>query len=206
MPLVRITNGFDRLSDDNLLARTQFIYAQMLGNVNFLTPDPPLTSVLVAINDFKDALMEARTGNKQSIAVKNEKKEALIDIMHKLGNYVLFIAKENAVIATSSGFHIARNPTPLPTITAPQEFEVSNGSGSGQLALSARRVPGARAYLFEYTPEPMTAESVWTSQVGTRPGIVFSNLQSGNRYWCRVGAVGINSQLEYTDPVARIVQ
>ena len=48
-------------------------------------------------------MQQAEGGNKQDVAVKNQDRQTLIDQLHLLGNYVLFTAGGNEVIATSSG-------------------------------------------------------------------------------------------------------
>lgn len=90
-------------------------------------------------------------------------------------------------------------------INKSENLQVLNGVNSGELEVLVNRVKGATAYLHEYTTDD-TAQTVnWVSVASTSRCIVFSNLQSGSKYYCRVGAVGPKGQLVYSDPVSRIV-
>ena len=205
MPQVRITNGIDRLSDNDLSARAKYIKDRLTDNANFPTPDPTLATVQVAISAFDAALLQARTGNRQDIVMKNAKRAELVDLVHLLGNYVLFTSKGDATVATSSGFHIAKGPEPSPAIAAPEGVQLDSGINAGDLVLTFKKVPAARSYVYAVAEDPLTTDSQWQTQVGTVAKNTFTGLSSGKRYWCRVAAVGINKQMVYSDAVARIV-
>lgn len=52
MPLLRLTNGFDQLSDADLEVRAASILNAVTGNANFPTPQPTLAKVQTAIDNF----------------------------------------------------------------------------------------------------------------------------------------------------------
>jgi hypothetical protein len=203
-PLVRITNGFNELGDDRLFGRASFIGAQMNDNPHFPAPNPLLTAMQMATEDFAAALVLARTKNSQDIKAKNAKRAHLIDTLHKLGNYVLYIANENADVATSSGFSIARPWEPLPPIEAPRA-EVKPGVNRGELDLVAKRVIGARAYRFDYTEGNITENSTWVTEVAIIPKYILTGLTSGSEYHCRIAAIGTNYQVVYSPVVSSFV-
>ncbi|MBD0287066.1 MAG: fibronectin type III domain-containing protein [Flavisolibacter sp.] len=205
MAVLRIINGFDRLSDADLIARSRFIHGQMSGSVYFQTPDPTLETVLNAINIFEAALQSAGTGNLQDIAVKNLRRSNLISLLHRLGAYVLFSAQQDPVVATSSGFRIAKQPESGPAITNPQNVQIKNGSNSGELDIRFKKVPSARMYAYEYTPEPLTDGSVWKVEYNNLTTNTLSGLEVGKRYYCRIAAIGINKQVMYSDTISKVV-
>lgn len=204
--LLRITNGINRLPDAVLAQRAQSILNAMQGNLNFPTPDPNLSDLSTALVNFREAVDAAKNADRLLVAIKNAKKEVLVTLLHNLGNYVLFAAKGNAVVALSSGFHIAKTPAPLPPLTKPVNLQLSEGVNSGEMQAVVDKVKGAKAYIFEYTADPLTAESVWVRQSSTQRKAFIEGLTSGSRYWCRVAAIGINGQVVYSDAVSRIVQ
>ncbi len=206
MPLLRITNGFDKLNDADLEAKANHIYASMNGNTIFPTPTPTLTVFQTAIDDYSDALAKAESGSAYDKAAKNQKRLELIDILHQLGAYVLFASGGLELNAISSGFSIAKNPTPSPAVTPAGNQKLVEGPNAGQLKYSFDKVPGARSYVYEYTPDPITGASTWKSQGGTTRKTVFTGLESGKRYWCRVMAIGKGGQGVYSEPVSKIVQ
>src|SRR5688500_12981652 len=132
MPLIRITNGFEKLADMGLFGRTNEITTAMDGNPNFVTPVPALTLITAAANLFKEWVDKAASGDKYAILIKNEKRLELIDLLHKLGYYVLYTASGDRVKAASSAFSIAKNPEPA-YISKPEGMKVENGDNPGTL-------------------------------------------------------------------------
>jgi hypothetical protein len=206
MPLVRITNGFDQLSDSKLVSRATEILQAMTDNINFVQPEPSLIVVSDAIQDFRTALAAAQTRNKYDVDTKDIKRQELIDIMHNLANFVLFKSKLNVIVAASSGFSIARQSSSSTEISKPKNVKLTDGINAGELIVSFDRVPGAKSYLYQYTKEPLTSASVWESINGTVRKATIKNLQSKERYYVRIAALGINNQIVYSDVVARVVQ
>jgi hypothetical protein len=159
-----------------------------------------------AIDNFSDALAKAQTGSQYDKAFKNQKRGELINLLHSLGNYVLFTVDGDELKAKSSGFHIAKGPSPAPEVTPAKNQELKDGPNAGDLSFSFARVPGAKSYIYQYTADPISDSSAWKNMVGTVRQITFSGLESGKKYWCRVMAIGINGQGVYSEPVSRIVQ
>ena len=204
MRLFKITNGFDQMTDAYLLVRANFIYTSIGASGNFPNPSPSLNDLHATILSFTGAVQKAEGGNKQDIAEKNAIRQTLIDQLHLLGNYVLYIASGDELIATSSGFNISKLPQPLPALTVPQAVELQNGVNKGELQLKFKRVRGAKAYMYEITPSPVTADSNWESSTNTVSKKTFGGLESGKEYNCRVAAIGNKEQLVYSSVVSRI--
>src|SRR5258705_12990294 len=114
----RLTNGFAKLSDAQLEVKAQFIITQM-DNAYFPTPDPALGDLQDALTDFKNAVIAAKTGNRLDAAIKTQKRDALVDLLHLEANYVQFIAKGDVVKLMTSGFTLAKQPAPAPGLTKP---------------------------------------------------------------------------------------
>lgn len=206
MKILRITNGFDRLTDAALETRANSILTAMTGNSSFPNPTPTLADVQTLLSAYSTALAKADQGSPLEKAVKNQKKDDLITALHSLGNYVLFTANGDELVARSSGFTIAKEPSPKPPVEPAAGQVLSDGPNTGELNYKFNPVKGARSYLYQYTPEPLTEASVWQSQAGTVSKVRFSGLESGKRYWCRVMTVGTGGQAVYSEPVSRIVQ
>lgn len=204
MKFFKTTNGFAALTDSELVTRSNYIVTAMTGNPHFTTPTPELADVIAAINGFENALEVALQGNRNDIALKNQRRNELITILHLLSNYVLFTAQNNEVIAKSSGFTISRIPQPAPAIVAPENLQLKSGANKGELQLKFKKVAGARAYMYEITPGPVTPESKWVSLLDTVAKQTFTGLQSGTEYYCRVAAIGIKRQVVYSGTVSRV--
>lgn len=196
--------NFYRYSDGDFESKTHTIIANMTGNAYFPTPVPTIANVTTAAADYSNALIEAKTGSRSAVAEKNSKREELVALLRSLAAYVNFAANGDMTKLLSSGFDISKTTVPV-VITKPENLQVLNGANSGELEVLVNRVKGATAYLHEYTTDD-TAQTVnWVSVASTSRRIVFSNLQPGSKYYCRVGAVGPKGQLVYSDAVSRIV-
>lgn len=108
--------------------------------------------------------------------------------------------------AAGSPLTDAKDPSPKPPVEPAAGQVLSDGPNAGDLNYKFKPVKGARSYLYQCTPEPLTGASVWQSQAGTVSKVRFSGLESGKRYWCRVMTVGTGGQAVYSEPVSRVVQ
>src|SRR5687768_5225354 len=106
MAILRITNGFDGLTDAALAAKARFILSEMTGNANFPTPGPSIAAVNTGIDDLDAASAAAESGGTYEKAVRADKKETLISLLHNLSSYVLYTAAGDRLVAQSSGYSI----------------------------------------------------------------------------------------------------
>ncbi|MFL5745526.1 MAG: hypothetical protein ACJ751_12725 [Niastella sp.] len=67
------------------------------------------------------------------------------------------------------------------------------------------RVKGARSYLYQWTPNPVTSESIWQSIPGTRCKKTIKSLPLGVNYAFRMVAIGSRNQLLYTNILSRYI-
>lgn len=196
--------NFTKYSDAALEARAQLILNSLTGNAHFTDPVPSLAELQAAITAFSAALIKAGSGNRSDIAFKNQKRRELVAILVSLAQYVTFVANGDESILYSSGFEISKTPGTI-IITRPENLQVINGNNTGELQISVNGVKGALSYLFEYTTDATQAASNWQSIASSRVKFMVDGLQPGTVYYCRVGAVGGNNQLQYSDIVSRMV-
>lgn len=200
-----MSNEFEHASDANLQVRASSIVASLTGNPNFADPRPDLATVTAALENFSTALTNAQGGAYTDIGDKNQKREELINLLQRLGEYVVFTAAGDAAKAATTAYVFAKDHSDTPAISRPENLILEDGPNSGELYLHFNRVKNARSYIYQCTLDPVSENSVWESHVGTISKMVFTNLQKGKRYWCRVGAVGSNQTI-FSDAVSRMVQ
>lgn len=203
MPLLRITNGIEKIADAKLVERAYGIHQLMSGNPAFPTPTPTMVDLAVAMDAFKTAVQKASAGDRLLIAEKHQKRDVLVAVLHSLGYYVLYAANGDRVKAQSSGFTIAREPTPV-TIHKPQDLKVSNTSQQGQLAVSVKKVKGSVAYIHQYTTDSLLKDESWQSITNSVSKYVLNGLTPGTTYYVRVAAVGRKEQIMFSDVVSRV--
>jgi hypothetical protein len=122
-----------------------------------------------------------------------------------LAAYVEATSQGDKTMLLSSGFDITGVKSDTTTLPLIQTFTVET-EAAGQATTRVNRVPGARSYVHQYTADPITSDSVWTSETVTERQHTFNNLPSVTKCWFRVIAVGCNRQSVYSQMVARVIQ
>ena len=201
----KIKKTYNRSSDSNLLTLGSRVAQSMNGNANFPGPTPTQAAVETAWQDFQSALNLAGRNDRTLSSAKNDKKAALIGLLSNLAEYVTTVANGDKTILLSSGFDITGVKTNPPGLQPIDALAVEVGP-TGQAITSVKKVTGARAYVHEYTPDPITPNSIWTSETVTDQAFTFSNLQSVVKYWFRVTAVGLHKQKVVSPIVSRVIQ
>lgn len=203
--MVRPTNGFGDFSDSGLLTKSRQILTAMTGNPHFTTPVPALSVLEQAIDDFDAELQKGEGGSFES-ALKNQKRDGLIAVLHSLGRYVDFEADGDEVIILSSGFPVTKKRESRPPVAPVTILKVTDGANPGEAVVRFKRDRNATGYNCQYTTDPMGAGSVWQSQHGTTSKMVVGNLEGGKTYWFRIVTLGRKGQQAMSDPVKRVVQ
>jgi hypothetical protein len=201
--MTKSLTNFTSLSDSGLESKTELIISSLTGNTSFPTPTPTLAALQTAADAFSAALLKAGTGNRVDIAIKNAAREVLVDLMRNLCMYVNLTANGDRAMLLSSGFNISKDREPI-VITKPENLKIETGLSSGELLLSVNAVKGASAYLHEYSTDATLAPQSWVSTTTTASKALLDNLQPGVTYYCRVGVVGPNGQLLYSDAASRM--
>ncbi|MGH2564476.1 MAG: hypothetical protein ACRDE5_08185, partial [Ginsengibacter sp.] len=160
---LRLKNGFNPMPDATLETKSYQILTGMTDNPNFPTPVPSLTVIGGAVEDFFTALSNCAEGDRLKIAIKNQKRAALIDVLHQLAFYVLLTANGDEAIAMSSGFSIAKNPSPAPPIEKPVAPILESGINPGEMVSRGTALAGAVTYLHQYATDAMMAQDNWQS-------------------------------------------
>lgn len=202
----RILFKFRRYADGVLLIFSKTVHQNLTGNLFYPTTDPTLAALSVSIGDYEVALTVAKEGGKGNVAAKNARKKELVDVLVALA---LDLMKTNNTLEalSTTAYPLSKDPQPAPPLGVPVITRVENGESVGQLIVVMEAMPGVKTYMYEYTQEPLTADSVWTSQNSTSIKGIISGLVSGKKYWCRVTAFGSGSQVEVSDPaLSRNVQ
>jgi hypothetical protein len=200
-----LTNGFNRLSEGELLMAATAIVDAMTANSNFPTLAATVTLVATATTEYGTALSEAANRDRVAIATKNAKKAALITLLRHLGDLVEGVANGDVVKLTSSGYTLAKQPANSEPLTKPNPPVLRSGN-PGQVLSTGVAVRQAKSVLHMITPDPLTPASEWNSTVSTSRRHTYNNLESGKRYWFKQGIVGVRSQYMESDAVSYIAQ
>ena len=199
---LKLRNGFSSMSDADFERSMFGIINAIAQNVHFPNPQPEVTAMELSASEFSVALNACKTGDRANIALKNAKRNVLEEHIAQWRLYVLLESNDDRVKASTSGFDVVPERTPRPPLTKPAALIIRNGINRGELVFKAIRVPNAISYVFEYTTLEGLTSDQWKSIPSSKTTQVSPALTRGTLYYCRVGAIGANNQLVYSDVIS----
>lgn len=204
--IAKINLSFGQYTDSAFGEKAGAIYDGMNESTVFINPVPTMEILYTARLAYAAALEKASSRSKNDVAVKNDARQLLTDLLVELGHYVTLTAKGDLTKLIESRFDLRKNREPKPELQQPQNLQLTNGINPGVLIMSVDAVKSARSYSFEYTPDPIGPDSVWVKIAGTSRKCTITNLETGKRIWARVAAVGVRNQFTYSVMLARTIQ
>lgn len=204
--IAKINLSFTKYTDAGFSEKAGAIYDGMNESTVFTNPVPTMEVLNTTRLAYLAALEKASSRSKNDIAVKNDTRQALTNLLLELGHYVTLTAKGDLTMLIESRFDLRKNREPKPELPQPQNLQLVNGINPGVLIMSVNAVKGARSYSFEYTPDPVGPHSVWVKIASTSRKCTVSNLERGKLIWARVAAVGVRNQFLYSVMQARTIQ
>ena len=195
MSRTKIVTGFSRYRDPELDQKAKFIIDSMTGNPHFTSPVPTIEEITTANDEYITARSNAETGDRESVAIKNQKREALENLLNKLALYVEASSNDDEAIMLSSGFSISKHHEPVGILPKPQNFS-ARPTQKSMISLKLQHIPGAGSYQFEYR---QTGVTEWTIEVHTKSNMLLTGLESGKEYEFRVTGIGAAPERVYSD-------
>jgi hypothetical protein len=179
------------------------------GNTYFTTPNPALTVITTAVDNYESANLAAKDGGKSKKANLLKEEVVLDNLMNQFGNYVESTANAAAllggdaqavILSAGMDFRRTRNKAPLPL--APSGLTGESVLES-MVNLSWKSVKYARAYIVEIShdvtgiqsgaaaPAAPTVFIIWDfADVVVKGKASVAGLSSGTKYAFRVYAIG----------------
>jgi hypothetical protein len=194
-----------KYSDEALITKAQVIHDSINENAYYPSPEPALADLQTATNDLQAAIVKAKNGSKEDTAEKNAKRQALVDLLHRLSYYVQVTSKGDEATILSSGFDVNKQSGTVGVLPKPENFKVSTGGNKGTIELSCDAVDHANFYEYMYTKAPVTATSVWTTRTATKRKLLIEGLTSGQQYIFKMAAGGSDPNRTWSDEIASYV-
>lgn len=194
-----------KFSDEGLATKAQVIHDEMNGNTHYPAPNPTLDELQTAINDFKLAIVKSKNGSKEDTAEKNDKRQIVVDLLHRLSYYVQATSLDDETIILSSGFDINKLPGTVGILPKPDNFKVVIGGNRGSIELSCDSVDHANFYEYMYTKAPVAVTSSWTTRSATKRKLLIEGLTSGQQYVFKMAAGGSDPNRIWTDEIASFI-
>lgn len=192
------------MPDNDLISFSYDVKTGMTGNPVYNAPPAALGTLEKVLPEYQGAISGARGGDEEMRFNRIAKRAEVIALLTELAAYVTAICNGDPAKLVSSGFKLrkARGATALSSI---QELKVTIDR-AGEAVTQVKRVAGAKAYIHQYTTDPLTGDNVWINHVTTEPSYTFAGLKSKEKYWFQVIAIGLNGQKSPSPLIARIIQ
>jgi len=199
--------GLSKVSDADLVSRSNAIWTGMTGNPAYPSPPVDLASFRSAIDSYAASIVAALDGSRKARVERDKQREALLSMLQLLARYVEIHCSGDIVTFLSSGFEaVSRtrtSPQPLPPARI---LRVEQGN-TGQLLLAIQPLPRARSYEVRYAPlgsggTPGTwATATFTSARRAAP---VNSLTPGTTYAFQVRALGRLGYTDWSDSATRM--
>jgi hypothetical protein len=192
--------------ESDLVRTSERIIDQMTGNPDY--PDPPaeLAELKKEVPVFQEVHVNALSGDKKQVSIKNDRKVIILALLQVLADYVTVKSNGDRTLILSSGFDVSNerrsNKNLPPSI---EKLEVELGE-AGVATIRTKEVTAVKAYIHQYTTEPPSINTVWVGDGSSYGDHTFSGLSSGKQYWFRVVAIGFKKQRAFSPVVSRFIQ
>ena len=182
---IRTSVGFSRQSDQELVATAGAVIKGMTGNNAFPSPPVDLAALQAALDELNAAIAAQAHGGPAATADKNNKRETLIDVLLKLGQYVQLHCGNDLAVLLSSGFSAATSTRTRTPLDKPAIVSVDNGNTT-QLLVKVSKIANARCYELRSSaigaggaPAPWQSNGAFTNSRsmpvnGLTPGITYA--------------------------------
>jgi hypothetical protein len=187
-----------------LVTICQRVIEKMKSNSVFPNPPAALAELEKVLPEFEAALVNAKSRDKEWVAIKNNKKALILALLDELAEYVIATCKDDLALILSSGFDVTDEQSSRPA-TAIETLEVELGA-PGEATVRVKKATGAVAYVHQYATEQPGPNTVWVNEETTNRDHTFKGLASDKRHWFRVVAIGRKGQKAYSPVVSRSIQ
>jgi hypothetical protein len=190
-----------RMAD--LITYAQGIVKAMTGNASFPTPAPTLATVASAIGDLQTAETAALSRVKGAVAVRDDKRAALIKLLQQLKAYVQTVVEANVenggAIIQSATLAVKKTP-----VFKPRVFTAVEGVVSGTAKLVAASAGPRTAYEWESSVD---GGKTWVTTPATlQARTVVTGLTPGATVQFRYRVLTKTGEGNWSQPVSLIVK
>ncbi len=186
-----------------LVTYAQNVVTRMTGNPAFPSPAPTLPMVLAAVGELQTAETAALARTKGAVAIRNEKRAALVTLLGHLRGYVQTIADGNVENGTSiiesAGFAVKKT-----TARKPRVFDAVPGAVSGSAKLVAPSAGPRASYEWQYSTD---GGKTWlTAPVTMQARTTVPGLTPGASVVFRYRPVTRKGEGDFSQPVTLVIR
>jgi len=208
--MIRVVNGFDKLTLPEFSQRLNAITNSMKGNPNFTSLQPAVDALVTEATNYQAVALKALGRDKDAIIAREASRQKVTNMLHNLGYSVSAIADGNIEVLSSSGFSYTQPKKPSPPLQKPTVPQLASGINSGEIDCKATRQTGMCSVKYYITTDAAaltaTGTDAWDVISYNKTKYTFSDLVPGQRYYIRIGLVGVRGQEVISDAVSYIAQ
>ena len=206
----RVTNGFPELSIAEFSLRLEVIVTSMTGNTYYPTLQPKVQEISNDADLYYPMVTRAEQQGATARAERDAARKKLTVALRSLGAQVTGIAEEDEVMLSSSGFNFTQPQKATPDIERPDAPNVSAGTNGGELTCKTYTQKGVKSVNYYITSDTTALSTMdgsgWDIVSYNKTKYTFSGLTSGQRYYIKVGLVGVRGQEVISDYISYIPQ
>jgi hypothetical protein len=199
-----IISNYKRESDNDLVGSIHRITGKMKNNPVFTTVPAVLEDIIKELPEFQESITKASGGDEELISIRKDIRASIIAKLSVLKEYVTLTCNGDRTMLLSSGFELNRQQGEK-SLSSIRELKVT-AERPGEASTRVKKVAGAKAYIHQYTLDPVSEESVWVNKYITETAYTFTGLRSKEKYLFQVIAIGLNGQEEKSPAVSRVIQ
>ncbi len=206
----KTTNGFARLGLAEFQQQLTLIVNNMTGSADFPNLQTEVLALAAKASALDDLVQKAAGGEKKFAIARDTARKEITNMLHALGADVDAVAKGDEEILIASGFPYMQDRKSSPDMVQPDPPKVSQGVNIGEIDCRTVGQLGMKSVNFYITTDAtaLTAgDSIkWDVASSNKIKYTFSGLTSGQRYYIKVGLVGVREQEVISTPVSYIPQ
>ena len=90
----------------DLVTISKRVIEKMENNPVFPNPPAALAELKKVLPEYQEALVKAKSRDKEMVSVKNDKKAVILALLEQLAQYVIAVCKSDRTLILSSGFDV----------------------------------------------------------------------------------------------------
>jgi hypothetical protein len=203
---IRVSVGFTRLSDANLLARGGAIYNGLTGNPAYPNPPLKLDDLRSALDRYSAATIGALDGSKRAKIERDKQRGVVLSMLRQLGHYAEANCKNDLVTLLSSGFEVKNVSRSTATELSRPGFRQFQHGVSGQLLASVTAAkPKPANHEIRFRPLG-SGDGGWATVAFTnaRTQVAINNLTPGVVYEFQIRALGRRGYTDFSNSVTQM--
>jgi hypothetical protein len=182
----------------------------MNGNRHFTSLQPKVDILNPEAVNYDALALKAVTRDKAAVLARDNARKKITAMLHSLGLSVTAIANGDTEMLDSSGYPYTQPKRPTPPMSKPASPKLATGVNSGQIDCKAISQAGLRSVNYYITSDAALGASEGTSGWNVfsfnKTKFTFTNLIPGQRYYIRIGLVGVRGQEVLSEVVSFIAQ